>query len=175
MDAHDRPVRFVILVLYALAASQMVWSGAAYRLVMPELVPVLALTALLFWLFAAGQISWPRRRIRSVTGGNGAGGQNGGKHADGAGYTRVAKGHGGGQHNDVWHGGAATPAKGSPVEGSPFAYSSAEGSPTGGSPAEGSLAGDRSQELLRGVWLSGLLYALFALPAAAYLIDSVLR
>ena len=125
MDAHDRPVRFVIFVLYALAATQMVWSGAAYRLVMPELVPLLALTALLFWLFAASQISWPRRRPRRWPDGDGAVGSPGGSGGHGV--------------------------------------------------SAGSSAGGGKPGLARGIWLSGLLYALFSLPAAVYLIDSVLR
>ncbi len=155
MDSHDRPVRFVILVLYAVAATKMVWSGAAYRLVMPELVPVLALTALLFWLFAAGQFPWPHWRFRRGLGRNGAVGSPAGSDRHGAsavstGNTEVAKGHGGGRDAGVG--------------------SSDGGFPNGGFPVEGG-----EPELLRGVWLSGLLYALFALPAAAYLVDSVLR
>ncbi len=108
MENRDRLVRFVILVLYALAATQMLWSGAVYRLVMPQLAPVLAVTALLLWLFAASE--FPRLRGRRKSGGAGG------------------AGHGGG-----------------------------------------------GPEASTGVWLTGALYALFALPAAAYLLDVVLR
>ena len=116
MDNRDRLLRFVILVLYALAATQMLWSGAVYQLVMPQLAPVLAVTALLFWLFAVSE--FPRLRGRRESGGHAAGGAA--DHGDGAG------------------------------------------------------SGD-GPEASTGVWLTGALYALFALPAAAYLLDAVLR